>query len=365
MNFLFNDLTRIKNYRCYQESSFDRRGKNDDYVAIKPGETFKMAEINGSGSILRIWLTIASPDAYILRNSLLKFYWDDESVPSVECPIGDFFGVGFGEYRHYHSAVMGMTSGGYYCYLPMPFKKKALLTFENQSSKKVNAFYYHITYTKSENKIDCSSSTSKTDFQLSDVDNQILYFHAKWKREKTERGKNYVILDAEGTGHYVGCNLSMQGKIPGSFWFLEGDEMIYVDDETNPSIHGTGTEDYFNSGWYFNKGEFHAPYHGLVIKDYLQTRICAYRFHIFDAVPFKKNIRVTIEHGGTNDTPGCDYSSTAYWYQIEPHKDFFKMLPPADRLPEEIKIKRNFKKAKTEVMNIGVKLFEAGKKLFT
>jgi hypothetical protein len=120
-------------------------------------------------------------------------------------------------------------------------------------------------------------------------------------------------------------------------WFLEGDEMVYVDGEKFPSVYGTGTEDYFTSGWYFNRGEFYGPYHGLIIKNDSLARIAAYRFQVGDAIPFEKSIRFTIEHGHDN-TEIADYSSTAYWYQIEPHQQFPPMLKASLRIPLRVAV---------------------------
>lgn len=334
---LLDHLVKFQDYKSAQESSYDRTGGNEDFVSIDAGERATLAEIKGPGRISRIWVTVASPDLYILRNAVLRMYWDNETEPSVECPLGDFFGVGFSLYRHYTALPMGMSSGGYYCYLPMPFAKGARIELENQSYKKIYAFYYNITYHR---------------YEAAEKD--IAYFHAQWKRQTTRKNENYVLLDAEGRGHYAGCVMSMQGRTPFRFWFLEGDEMIYVDDEQHPpAVHGTGTEDYFNAGWYFSKGTFSAPFHGLTIKDPLRARICAYRFHVEDPIPFEKRIRVTMEHGGTNDTPGSDYSSVAYWYQREPHRPFGKLPYAHERTPDDPFLEKALKRAATDILDAG------------
>jgi hypothetical protein len=165
----------------------------------------------------------------------------------------------------------------------------------------------------------------------------VAYFHAFWKRDlRTTPGQNYSILEAEGTGHFVGVNMSMQ-SYRGNLWFLEGDEMVYVDGEKFPSMYGTGTEDYFTSGWYFNRGEFYSPYHGLIIKNDSLGRIAAYRFQVGDVIPFKKSLKFTIEHGHGNSEM-ADYSSTAYWYQKEPHKLFPAMLKASLRIPLRVAV---------------------------
>lgn len=341
---LFNSISNLPNFKDYklkQVSSYDRTGGNKDFIKIKKGSSVEILNVKGTGCIVRIWLTLFSPDVYILRRALIKIYWDDEEHPSVEVPIGDFFGVGFCYYIHYSSLLLGMTSGGFYCYFPMPYEKSAKVIIENQSPFDIPAFYYHIEYQ-----------------ELKELNN-VGRFHAKWRRETTERGKNYLMLQAKGRGHYIGCNMSMQCKKPNSFYFLEGDEMIYVDGEGHPpSIHGTGTEDYFNSGWYYNKDCFHSAFHGLTYKKQYKSRICTYRHHILDPIPFEKEISVTIEHGGTNDAEGSDYCSVAYWYQDEPHYEFYKMPPADERLPKDGIIERNYRFGKNVFFLIGHFIWE-------
>jgi hypothetical protein len=250
---------------------------------------------------------------HIHRQAILRMYWDGEDVPSVECPIGDFFGVGFGEQKDYISLPLNETSGGYNCYWPMPFQKSARWTITNLSDRKIDAFYYNIDFTAYE--------------MLPD---NIRRFHAQWRRENpTSRDGNYTILETSGAGHFVGTALFMQARKPRGLGFLEGDEMIYIDGDNEPSVVGTGTEDYFSSGWYFDRGLYSAPYHGVVIKDEAQSRVSAYRWHIEDAMPFKRSIRVTIEHG-TNNEVEADYSSVAYYYMTGNN-------PPNPTLPKDPK----------------------------
>ena len=313
-------LPVLKPGRMYQISSYDTTGGNDDRISLQPGETAVIARLKGPGVITRIWLTIDSRDPYFLRRIVLRMYWDGEEHPSVEVPIGDFFGTGF-EYRHYVSQFLGMSSGGYYCYFPMPFNKSARIEVENQTGQEVYAFYYQIDYQKLEKPLA----------------RDVAYFHAWWHREiRTTPGQNYLVLEAQGMGHFVGMNMSMQ-SYRRNLWFLEGDEMVYVDGESFPSIYGTGTEDYFTGGWYFNRGEFAAPYHGLILKDDSLGRIAAYRFQVGDAIPFRKSLKFTIEHGHANSVV-ADYSSTAYWYQLEPHQPFPPLLKASLRIPLRVAV---------------------------
>jgi hypothetical protein len=281
-------------------------------------------------------------------------FWDGEKRPSVEVPIGDFFGVGHGVARHFVSLPLNMIAkpgrgnqAGMNCYFPMPFNSSARIEVENQAGVEVEALYYYVDYEV-----------------YPEVRENTAYFHAQWRRENPckkkvfpkKKGKahadhsnevnldgkdNYVILDAKGRGHYVGCLLNVDNTEAfhqNYTWFGEGDDMIFVDGEAwPPSLHGTGTEDYFCSAWGFPCGEYAGPYHGVSLAGDVEEwsgKWSVYRFHIEDAIHFKKSIRVTIEHGHANDQ-GNDYSSVAYWYQMEPHKSFPRMPAASRRLPNK------------------------------
>ncbi|HEY3265571.1 MAG TPA: DUF2961 domain-containing protein [Armatimonadota bacterium] len=310
-----SDLAAPRAGRTAHEGSWDRSGGNGDLRPVDPGQTITLFDHNGAGIVRRFWVTIA-PRATeeIHSQAILRMYWDGEESPSVEAPIGAFFGVGFGQQVDYQSMPLNETSGGYNCYWPMPFHKSARWTITNLSKRRIDAFYYNIDYTA-----------------MDSLPKDLRHFHAQFRRENpTTANKNYTILDAEGAGHFVGTALFMQNRQGRGLGFLEGDEMVYVDGEETPSVNGTGTEDYFSSGWYFDRGTYSANYHGVPIKDEKLGRVSAYRWHIEDAMPFAKSIRVTIEHGHANDHV-ADYSSVAYWYQTEPHKAF-AALPPAEAL---------------------------------
>ena len=320
--FSLGALPLLKDSKLIQISSNDTSGGNADFVPFAVGEIKTLADIEGAGMITRIWVTVGADDKYFLRRLLLRMYWDGEKEASVRCPLGDFFGNGY-QYTHWLSPPLGMSSGGYYCYFPMPFSDGARIEVVNETGKKVNSFYYQIDYQKLDNL----------------GDGTIGRFHAQWRREhRTQRGQNYLILDAEGTGQYVGTILSMQGYREKDISYLEGDEMVYVDGETVPSIRGTGTEDYFTSGWYFNRGIYSAPLHGLIQKDdTLHSRVVAYRFHFGDQIPFRDKLRFTIEHGHGNQEL-VDFSSVAFWYQREPHKQFEPIPPPPQRIPLRVAV---------------------------
>lgn len=311
-------LPYLKKSKLIQVSSYDSAGGYNDRISIAPGKKVTIFDAEGPGMIVRMWFAIESRDPYFLRRIVIRMYWDNEQKPSVEAPVGDFFGCGF-KYRQYVSQFLGMTSGGYLCYFPMPFERRARIEITNETRQEIDGFFYQVDYQKFEDALH----------------SDVAYFHAQWNRSiKTDYDSNYVILKAEGKGHLVGVNMNMQ-SYDGGLRFLEGDEMIHVDGEKRPSIHGTGTEDYFSAAWYFNHGEFAGPYNGLIFMNDSLGQIAAYRHYILDPVPFKKSIRVTMEHGHGNQDI-ADYSSMAYWYQMEPHMPFPPLLKGSQRIPLRI-----------------------------
>ncbi len=334
-------------------SSWDRTGRNKDCFEIPAGKKRVFARLKGPGCVKHIWITVScSKDALYRRKLILRVFWDDEKRPSVEVPIGDFFGVGHAIAKHFVSLPLSMicksgrgNQAGMNAYFPMPFNHSARFEVENPCGCKVEAFYCYV------------------DYETYEVPNEeAAYFHAQWRREnpckrvihRKKKGRlladstnevnldgkeNYVILDARGRGHYVGCVLNVDNTEAfhqNYTWFGEGDDMIFVDGETwPPSLHGTGTEDYFCSAWGFPSGEYAGPYHGISLAGDLEEwsgKWSVYRFHIEDPVVFRQSLKVTIEHGHANNQ-GNDYSSVAYWYQTEPHTPFPKLLPVAKRLP--------------------------------
>ena len=310
-----SDLAGPRAGRALHEGSWDRKHQNDDALHLKAGETVTLFAHEGAGCVHRFWVTIAPrEDVSVLSQAILRMYWDGDANPSVECPVGAFFGVGFGEQKDYVSLPLSETSGGYNCFWPMPFHRSARWTLTNGSGRPIDAFYYNIDFTA-----------------LDSLPAETRHFHAQFRRENpTAPGSNYTILDTVGEGHYVGTALFMAGK---ALYFLEGNEMVYIDGGATPAIEGTGTEDYFCSGWYFDRGIYSAPYHGVIIKDEKRSRVSAYRWHIEDAIPFTKSIRFTIEHGTGNSTT-ADYSSVAYYYLAGPSPAPHPL--PADLLPSDL-----------------------------
>jgi hypothetical protein len=335
-------LGQPQDYISKRISSFDRTGGNKDSLTIEAGQTAVLADIKGPGAIHHIWVTIAAEPFYG-RKLVLRMFWDGEPSPSVEVPIGDFFGVGHGLNRNFSSIPITCSSEGRAknCYWYMPFGQSARITVTNEGQQTVPAFYYYVDYR-----------------ELKDLAADTPRFHAQYRQEiPCQPGKNYLILEASGRGHYVGCNLSILQRAMG--WWGEGDDMIYVDGETFPSLHGTGSEDYFSDAWGMREAEH--PFYGCPLQeeDYQAgSKATVYRFHVPDPIPFQKSIRVTIEHGHANDRSDY-YSSTAYWYQAEPHKTFPALPSVAARLPYAMETPENFILPKWEERKgLGVSVFE-------
>jgi len=323
-------LAALRRFRNGRVSSYDTSGANADFKILYPKDHLTIADIKGSGIIRHIWMTLRSEEAAFLRKVVLRMFWDNEPEPSVETPIGDFFGLGHAKTTYFTSAPLSMFDRGFNCYFPMPFAKRAQIVVHSECSECPLILYFYI------------------DYEIHDKPPDGLgRFHAQWRRENpcravqlpneqnTDGRENYVILEAEGHGHYVGCHLNIDALSPG--WWGEGDDMFFVDGEKwPPAIHGTGTEDYFCGAWNFNevKQAFCSPYYGYHLKgnDDYTGKHSMYRYHIEDPIVFHRSMLFSIEHGHANDM-GHDYSSTAYWYQTEPHKKTVELLPVEQRLP--------------------------------
>jgi len=299
--------------------------KVSPYIIIEPGETFTLAEIEEPGCIQHIWMTPTGN----WRFYILRFYWDDETEPSVEVPVGDFFGMGWGSYAHLNSMAICVNPGrAFNSYWQMPFRKKCKITMENIDVKPTR-LYYQIDYT------------------LTDIPDDAAYFHAQFRSPDADKEKEaYTIVDGiKGKGQYVGTYLAWQVNNNG--WWGEGEIKFYMDgDKKFPTICGTGAEDYFCGSYNFDVNgqykEFTTPYSGLhqVIRPdgtyNANTRFGLYRWHITDPVRFEEDLRVTIQDLGWRSESrylkqGSKISSVAYWYQAEPH-DKFPALPSKDDL---------------------------------
>lgn len=327
-NGLLGTLPQPRDYVLKRVSSYDRSGGNADYRQIAPGETLALLYETGPGVITHVWITIASPETFHLKKLVLRMHWDDEATPSVEAPVGDFFGLGLGDYFLYQSIPLAVGSAkALNSFFPMPFQKRARITVTNEGEKKVNAFYFNIDY----------RSVSRP------LPKDTLYFHAQYRQAapctavksdgKNLTGENnYVWMEATGRGHFVGVTMSVLENQDG--WWGEGDDMFFVDGEKLPSINGTGSEDYFLGAWDFGNQAFDYGLFGAPVKgeERAGARSSVYRFHLDSPVTFTKSLRATIEHGHANDRAD-NYYSVAYWYQTEPHAAFPPMPPVAERLP--------------------------------
>lgn len=336
---LLENLPRLHDYVLKRVSSYDRTGGNADYREIPAGESLTLFDESGPGVITHIWITINSPEKFHLKKLVLRMFWDGESTPSVEAPIGDFFGLGNADYFLFESAplVIGQTKA-LNSFFPMPFAEHGRITVTNEGGAAVGSFYFNIDYRAFSQPLP----------------DDTYYFHAQYRQcapcrgwtsdwqsngQESVDGKanlngadNYVFLEASGRGHYVGVTHSiLQNQ---DDWWGEGDDMIFVDGEKLPSIVGTGSEDYYLGAWGFNGGAADYLLFGNPVMGGFSAggRSSVYRFHLDSPIPFTKSILVTMEHGHANHRSD-NWFTVAYWYQAEPHGKF-PVLPPVDqRIP--------------------------------
>lgn len=371
---LLSSLTRLSTARTARASSWDQSGRNRDNWIVMPGEERVLADLEGPGAITHIWMTqscriqpgpgqispelvgvpmleihnalgvsweVVDPDYY--RKIVLKMYWDDQDTPSVIAPLGDFFGLLNSLSGSYDSLPLSVSakegelntfggSAAFNSYFEMPFNSRARIVVENQNDIPYLQYFY----------IDYELYTEP-------LPEDTAYFHAHWRRQKPNAGwgpdlqtnsievaipnlsgdDNYVVLETEGQGHYVGCNLAVR-HFQGSWWG-EGDDMIFIDDDTwPPSLHGTGMEDYFGHAWGMQHNAF-LMNGTMVHEENVPGFHHSYRFHMTDPIRFQKRIKVTFEHGHANHLSD-DWSSTAYWYQTLP-SPVLDIDPVEERLP--------------------------------
>jgi hypothetical protein len=371
---LLGRVAKRRAARSARVSSWDQTGGNADFFVVMPGETAVLADLEGPGCITHLWLTqisrrllgpgaidpieagagtfdisnvlglnweVTDPDYY--RKVVIRMYWDDHEAPSVLAPLGDFFCIGHSIAGNFASLPFSvcvkddehLQFGGCAAlnsYLPMPFGSRARIEIENQNDVPYIQYYY-------------------VDYELypEPLPEDVLHFHAHWRRENPCDGwgpqlqvnspytdvpnldgaGNYVILETEGAGNYIGCNHSV-AHLQGTWWG-EGDDMIFVDDDTwPPSLHGTGSEDYFGQAWRMQHNAF--PMAGTIVHEAdVPGYQVSYRWHLVDPVRFEERIRVTMEHGHANHLAD-DWASTAYWYQTLPGPAL-EIPPVEERLP--------------------------------
>jgi hypothetical protein len=333
------DPTIQQTYVLHRASSSDPTGGNTDFRTIGRADTLTVLDVPGPGTISHIWFTLVDNEPYHLKRIVLRMYWDDEQTPSVEAPIGDFFGLGLGEYHKWQSQMLSVSSvKALNCFFPMPFARHARITVTNEGKEKVNAFYYNIEYRSYSDPLPQNT----------------LYFHAQYRQSQPNHGwisdwsptdvyqqttkknpdgkDNYAWFDAQGHGQYIGVTMSvLQNQ---DMWWGEGDDMFFIDGEKLPSIVGTGSEDYFLGAWNFGGEPFSYALYGapVVGAEVAGGRSSAYRFHLEAPIPFTKSFKATIEHGHAN-LRSDNFYSVAYWYQAEPHAPFPKLPSVEQRVP--------------------------------
>jgi hypothetical protein len=331
-----SEITRSIDAKRLRASSglFDPES-NRDARPIAPGETLTLAELDGPGEIRHIWFTIGALDRRFTRSLVLRFYWDDSDVPSVEAPIGDFFAAGNGMRVNVSSLPIEVTSYGraFNSYWRMPFHKKARLTLTNESDQRVSSCYYYVDW-----------------LAFDSLPDDALYFHARYRQEfPVEPFSPYTVAEIQGQGHYVGTVLSIHSSM-GS-WLGESDDRFYIDGEEIPSIVGTGMEDYFTDAW--NHRLFTNLRAGLSIYEPkgLDQRVTAYRWHIADPITFTSSLKMEMERRSyaaimdpeTGEDVTWDFkyrpdvfSSVAFWYAARPAERFWDFAPISERLNPEV-----------------------------
>jgi hypothetical protein len=363
-----SNLVYRRKARTRRFSSWDQTGGNRDYWTIPAGQSRTLAEISVPGCIRHIWITVGTENRQYLRKMVLRAYWNGEDSPSIHCPLGDFFCLGHGIARTFSCMPFacvtpeennGKFGGGtaLNCYFAMPFHKGARLEIVNECEEEVGSFYYYV------------------DYEECEVPEDALLFHAHYRQEMPTKGTrgdlsaagtnywdlmaepniggedNYLILETEGAGHFVGCNISVDNidpmvskkKVGGKevhahelTWWGEGDDMFFIDGEKwPPSLHGTGSEDYFSQAWGMHPYAF--PYSGTSIPEtdplFKDRNMCtSYRFHVEDPICFEKSLRFSMEHGHANLQEN-DYSSVAYWYQTQRSRPLPGLPPVQERIP--------------------------------
>jgi hypothetical protein len=333
-------LLRASPARTRRASSYDRSGANSDFIRVEAGETADLLVCDGAGCVTRLYCAMMLPDLADHRNAILRCYWDGAATPSVEVPLGDFFGLAHARVREFSSRLLAVTTGfgsshGFNAYFPMPFSNGARITLENRGASTLGgviaAFWYHIEY-------------ETYDHALPE---DVLRFHASFRCEprtvpvgdepniplhdatNLTGADNYVALDTVGAGHMVGLVLEIENP-NGPVWYGEGDDMVFIDGERwPPSIHGTGTEEIFGGGA-CPTTEYASLYSGfhLIESPRFDGLVGMYRWYVHDPIHFARSLRWTLEHGHANNF-ASGYASVAYWYQT-PHA----ILPPLGSVEE-------------------------------
>ena len=331
------DPTKQQTYTLHRSSSREQTGANADARVITPGQTLTVLDADGPGMVSHIWFTIDDSESYALKRIVLRMYWDGETSPSVETPIGDFFGLGNGIYYRWESLLLSAGADrALNSYFSMPYAHHARITVTNEGKQAISHLYWNIDY-----RVNAQPLPPDT-----------LYFHAEYRQAQPNHGwtddwyedsdpivnyhrnldgkDNYVFLDAKGHGQFIGVTFSVLQNQDG--WWGEGNDFFDIDGET-PTIVGTGGEDYFLGAWGFGSGQDFLLHGAPVVgKELAGERSSMYRFHLDSPIPFTKSMKASFEHGHGNHRSDNFYS-VAYWYQAEPHLAF-PPLPDVDqRIP--------------------------------
>lgn len=332
-----SSLTQQQTYTLHRSSSREATGANADARPVSPGDTRTVLDTDGPGMISHIWFTLDDSEPYSLKRIVLRIYWDGESSPSVETPIGDFFGLGNGIYFRWESIVLSAGADkALNSYFPMPYAHHARITLTNEGKQSLHHLYWNIDYRVYPHPLPADT----------------LYFHAEYRQAQPNHGwtgswyengdpivnyrrnldgkDNYEWFEAKGHGQFVGVTMSILQNQDG--WWGEGNDMFTIDGDT-PSIVGTGTEDYFLGAWDFG-GSQDFLLHGapVVGKELAGERSSVYRFHLDSPIPFTRSMKASIEHGHANHRSDNFYS-VAYWYQAEPHETFPPLPDMDQRIP--------------------------------
>ena len=282
--------------------------------AVQPGDSAVLLDLEGPGVIRRIWITVASPDPHYLRRIALRMHWDGETEPSVHVPLGDFFGNGF-ERRPYAALPLGVASGGFYSYLPMPFTRRAYIVLENGTGLAIDDLQFD------------------ADVQLGAVlADPVATFHAFWSRDpRPDPDRPHLVADLAGAGWFVGTSLNAQGH-DGTFSFLQGSGVLRIDGRT---LNYAATAAYLNETGTRDAEALAGPFQGVVLRDEEHTRLAAYRWHLPDPISFRRSFRLVLERGRANRET-ADFATVAYWYQTEPHRPLPPLPGPHERRVPEV-----------------------------
>lgn len=332
------DPTQQQTYTPHRSSSRETTGGNADSRTITPGQTMTVLDVDGPGTISHIWFTLDDAEPYHLKRIVLRMYWDGEETPSVETPIGDFFGLGNGMYYPWQSIVLSCgIDRSLNSWFPMPYGHHARITLTNEGKQALSHVYWNIDY-----RTDAKPLPEGT-----------LYFHAQYRQAQPNKGwtgqwyqngdpivnyhrnldgkDNYVWFEAKGHGQFVGVTMSVLQNQDG--WWGEGNDMFFIDGATTPTMVGTGSEDYFLGAWDFGaSAQFYQHGSPVLGKELAGDRSSVYRFHFDAPIPFTKSMVASIEHGHANHRSD-NYYSVAYWYQAEPHAAFPALPEVDDRIP--------------------------------